>query len=202
MKIDRLLGIVMILLQKDKVTAPYLADKFEVSRRTINRDIENLCMAGIPIVTTQGGSGGISIAEGYKVDKSVLTYEEMQKLVAGLKVLKSIPSEEGNEKLLNKFFMKQDNLLSIRDSIIINLTSHYKSSLTDKISLIKNSIYNNSRITFRYYSKKGDAVRKTLWQYHFENGSQEAVLLALSFYQNDDGFGHALEADSWNPNFS
>lgn len=160
MKIDRLLGIVMILLQKDKVTAPYLAEKFEVSRRTINRDIENLCMAGIPIVTTQGGSGGITIADGYKVDKSVLTYDEMQKLVAGLKILDSIPSEEGSEKLLNKFFMKQDNLLSIRDSIIINLSSHYKSSLADKISLIKNTINNNTRITFRYYSKKGDTVRK------------------------------------------
>ncbi|WP_243456581.1 helix-turn-helix transcriptional regulator [Mobilitalea sibirica] len=52
MKIDRLLGIVMILLQKDKVTAPYLAERFEVSRRTINRDIEDLCMTGIPVVTT------------------------------------------------------------------------------------------------------------------------------------------------------
>lgn len=53
-KIDRLIGIISILLQKEKVTAPYLAEKFEVSRRTINRDVENLCKAGIPIVTEQG----------------------------------------------------------------------------------------------------------------------------------------------------
>ena len=46
MKIDRLIGILSILLQKEKVTAPYLADKFEVSRRTINRDIEDICKAG------------------------------------------------------------------------------------------------------------------------------------------------------------
>ena len=51
MKIDRLIGILSILLQQEKVTAPYLAEKFEVSRRTINRDIEDICKAGIPIVT-------------------------------------------------------------------------------------------------------------------------------------------------------
>lgn len=63
MKIDRLVGIIFMLLQKSKVTAPYLANKFEVSRRTINRDIEVLCKAGIPLITTQGINGGISIAE-------------------------------------------------------------------------------------------------------------------------------------------
>ena len=73
MKVDRLIGILSILLQKDKVTAPYLAEKFEVSRRTINRDIDDLCKAGIPLITTQGANGGISIMEGYKIDNTLLT---------------------------------------------------------------------------------------------------------------------------------
>ena len=59
MKIDRLIGILSILLQKEKVTAPELAERIEVSRRTINRNIENLCKAGIPISTTQGVGGEI-----------------------------------------------------------------------------------------------------------------------------------------------
>lgn len=159
MKIDRLLGIVMILLQKDKVTAPYLAEKFEVSRRTINRDIEDLCMAGIPIVTTQGGGGGIAIADGYRVDKSVLTYDEMQKITAGLRVFDSISTEESTQKLLNKFFIKPDSVLSVRESIIINLASHYKNSLMDKIPLIKEAILSNRVITFLYYSDKGESMR-------------------------------------------
>jgi predicted DNA-binding transcriptional regulator YafY len=159
MKIDRLLGIIMILLQKDKVTAPYLAEKFEVSRRTINRDIEDLCMAGIPVITTQGGKGGISIAVGYRIDKSILTYDEMQNVIAALKGMDSISKEVGTEKLMNKFFVKQDNVVSLRDSIIINLSSHYKSDLTEKIAVIKAAIQNNTRVSFRYYSSKGDSER-------------------------------------------
>ena len=61
MKIERLIGILSILLQKDSVTAPELAEQFEVSRRTIGRDIDDLCSAGIPVVTRQGSNGGISI---------------------------------------------------------------------------------------------------------------------------------------------
>ena len=73
MKTDRLIGILSILLQEEKTTAPELAEKFEVSRRTINRDIEDLCKAGIPIRTAQGTGGGISIMDGYRMDRTILT---------------------------------------------------------------------------------------------------------------------------------
>ena len=66
MKIDRMIGILSILLQEEKTTAPKLAERFEVSKRTINRDIEALCKAGVPIRTSQGAGGGISIMEGYR----------------------------------------------------------------------------------------------------------------------------------------
>ncbi|MCL1821183.1 MAG: HTH domain-containing protein, partial [Oscillospiraceae bacterium] len=95
MKLDRLLGIVTILLQKDRVTALELAEKFEVNRRTIGRDIDALCMAGIPVVTHQGVGGGISIAEGFKLDKTVLTTEELSDIIAALKGIGSV-SERTN----------------------------------------------------------------------------------------------------------
>ncbi len=85
MKIDRMIGILSILLQQEKVTAPYLAEKFEVSRRTINRDIEALCMAGIPLVTESGQNGGVSIMEGYKIDRALFTTQDMQAILAGLR---------------------------------------------------------------------------------------------------------------------
>ena len=79
MKIERLIGILSILLQEDKTTAPELAERFEVSRRTINRDIEDLCKAGIPIRTVQGTGGGISIMDGYRMDRTILTSRDMQR---------------------------------------------------------------------------------------------------------------------------
>lgn len=87
MKLERMIGILSILLQKEKVTAPYLAEKFEVSRRTINRDIEALCMAGIPLVTEQGQNGGVSIMEGYNIDRALLSTSDMQAILAGLRSL-------------------------------------------------------------------------------------------------------------------
>ena len=85
MKMDRLIGILSILLQREQVTAPELAEQFEVSRRTIQRDIEALSRAGIPITTAQGAGGGISIMEEYRVDRTVLTAPEMQAILAGLR---------------------------------------------------------------------------------------------------------------------
>ena len=78
MKIDRLIGILSILLQKETVTALALAEQFEVSRRTISRDIDTLCQAGIPIATRQGINGGISIMDGYRIDRTLLTGSEMK----------------------------------------------------------------------------------------------------------------------------
>ncbi len=73
LKVDRLVGILSILLQRDKMTAPELAELFEVSRRTIARDVNSLNMAGIPIQTTRGVRGGIRITEGYRLGKTALT---------------------------------------------------------------------------------------------------------------------------------
>ena len=73
MKIDRLLSIIVILLNKDIITARELADRFEVSIRTIYRDIETINLAGIPIVSNQGKYRGFSILENYKINHQLLT---------------------------------------------------------------------------------------------------------------------------------
>ena len=90
MKIDRLIGILSILLQEEKTTAPELAERFEVSRRTINRDIEDLCKAGIPIKTAQGTGGGISIMDGYRMDKTKLNSKDMKIILAESRSLDSV----------------------------------------------------------------------------------------------------------------
>lgn len=159
MKIDRLMGILTVLLQKDKVTAPELAERFEVSRRTILRDIDALCQAGIPVVTVQGGSGGISIMDGYKINKSVLTVEELQDLTAALRGLDSVSETSGLERLMMKLAPENDAVLSLSDSIVIDLASHYKDSLSEKIALLKQAIHEKRVISFDYYSAGGESSR-------------------------------------------
>lgn len=159
MKIDRLIGIITILLNQDKVTAPWLAERFEVSRRTIQRDIEDICKAGIPLVTLQGHGGGITIAEGYKIDKSLLTREEMQALLAGLKGMDSVSRTSHASSLLDKLSSKENTKVS-QDAIIIDLASHYQGSLTPKIESIKKAIYEKYIISFEYCYVKGETFRK------------------------------------------
>ncbi|HWR61987.1 MAG TPA: YafY family protein [Clostridia bacterium] len=159
MKIDRLLGIITILLQCNKTTAPELAEKFEVSRRTIHRDIDAICKAGIPIITYQGGDGGIAIAEGYKLDKSILSVEELQSIITGLKSLESVSGTTKIEVLISKLAPKNEAVVSLKDNILIDLSSHYKSSLSEKIGLLKAAISENRLVSFDYYSEKGLSKR-------------------------------------------
>ena len=123
MKIDRLIGILSILLQKEMTTAPELAEHFEVSRRTINRDIEALCAAGIPIRTTQGAGGGISIMNGYRIDRTVLTSRDMQMILAGLRSLHSVSGSRYYGQLMEKLQAGSSELVSGRDSMLIDLSS-------------------------------------------------------------------------------
>lgn len=159
MKIDRLIGIISILLQKEKVTAPYLAEKFEVSRRTINRDVENLCKAGIPIVTEQGKNGGISIAEGYKVDRTLFTSGEIQAILSGLKSLDSVSGSNRYQLLMDKLSCGSNDYVGASGPVVINLSSWYQSSLPPKFELIKDAIERKKKIEFHYYGPGGDNTR-------------------------------------------
>ncbi|MDR0857934.1 MAG: YafY family transcriptional regulator, partial [Oscillospiraceae bacterium] len=159
MKLDRLIGILTVLLQNDKTTAPELARRFEVSRRTILRDLDSLCGAGIPIVTTRGGDGGIAIMSGYKINKNVLTTDELQSLVAGLKGLDTVSQTSHFESLMTKL-APENAVVSLADSIVIDLSSYYKDSLSEKITLLKQAISERRAVTFDYYYDKGEMARE------------------------------------------
>lgn len=159
MKTDRLLGILTVLLQNDKTTAPELARRFEVSRRTINRDMEDLCRAGIPVVATQGCGGGFSIADGYKIDKTLFTKDELQAVLAGLRGMDSVFDGSVLTGLLDKLSGGERHVIA-EDMIIIDLASHYQASLTPKIELIKNAVQTKRILSFRYCYEKGEAERR------------------------------------------
>lgn len=155
MKLYRLIGILTTLQQKKAVTAPYLAEKFEVSRRTINRDIEEICKAGIPIVTTQGAGGGISLMEGFCLDTTIFTKQELAAIFTGLKSLDSVSSTASAQQLAKK--LGCSDTVRVTDHTIIDLSSHYKEDLASKLECIKRAIGESKRISFRYCYPKGEA---------------------------------------------
>lgn len=160
MKVDRLLGIITLLTQNKKVKAKDLAERFEVSLRTIYRDIEDISQAGIPIITYPGGSGGIGIAEGFTLDKSVLTRDELQSIVLGLKSLSSVLPNASVRSLLNKLSPETDRFIIPKDDIVIDLASFYKNSLAPKINILRKAISEKQTVRFEYYSKSGKTVRE------------------------------------------
>ncbi len=159
MKIDRLIGILSVLLQEEMTTAPELAERFEVSRRTINRDIEDLCRAGIPIQTVQGSGGGIRIMNGYRMDRTILTSKDMQMILAGLRSLDSVSGSSYYGQLMEKIQAGSSEFVSGRDSILIDLSSWYKTSLAPKISTIQDAIENRHILDFYYYAPSGESKR-------------------------------------------
>lgn len=159
MKIDRLIGILSLLLQKDTVTAPELARQFEVSRRTINRDIEDLCKAGIPIVTRQGMGGGISIMEDYRIERTLLTGAEMRDILAGLRGLDSVNGTNRYGQLMEKLSAGSSDIMVGSQSVLIDLSSWYKDSLAPKIEGVRGAIDKGRKLQFFYFSPKGEEER-------------------------------------------
>lgn len=159
MKIDRLIGILSVLLQKEMTTAPELAEQFEVSRRTINRDVEALSKAGIPIQTIQGAGGGISIMDGYRMDRTILTSKDMQMILAGLRSLDSVSGSRYYGQLMEKLKTGSSEFISGRDSILIDLSSWYKDSLAPKIEVIQDAIESRRLLAFAYFAPSGESSR-------------------------------------------
>lgn len=142
MKIDRLIGIITTLQQKGRVTAPFLAEKFEVSRRTINRDIEDLCRAGIPIVTAQGSGGGVSLMEGFALDTTVFTRDELAAILTGLSSVDSVSRDGSVKRAAEKL---GGNVVRLSNNMLIDLSSFYKDDLAAKIEAIKAAIDGSRR---------------------------------------------------------
>lgn len=159
MKIDRLIGILSLLLQRDKMTMPELAEHFEVSKRTILRDIDDLSRAGIPICTTQGVGGGVRIMDGYRMDRTVLTSKDLQMILAGLRSLDSVSGSHYYIQLMEKIKAGSSDFVSGGDTILIDLSAWNKESISEKIMLIQTAIEEKRAICFCYYSPKAETTR-------------------------------------------
>ncbi|MBD5502494.1 MAG: YafY family transcriptional regulator [Lachnospiraceae bacterium] len=154
--INRLLSIIYILMNKGTVTAKELAERFEVSVRTIYRDIDALSMAGIPVYTTKGRNGGIHLTEQFVLNKMLVSKKEQQQILAALASLRETGTHE-EEAILNKlgdFFMeKPENWVAID-------LSDWSGRRKDLFNQIKDSILNRHVMQFDYYGQRGEMSQR------------------------------------------
>lgn len=158
-KTDRLIGILTILLQRS-ITARELAEKFEVSTRTVMRDIEVISMAGIPIVSTKGKVGGYSVMKGFVIDRTLLSKKEMDALLTGLRGLDSVSTSPAYRQLMDKLSAEDRGCVDTGSCFVIDLSCWGKETVADKIELIRHAAESRQLISFRYYAPSGESVRK------------------------------------------
>ncbi|ANS74728.1 transcriptional regulator [Paenibacillus yonginensis] len=154
MQISRLFQVIYILLEKGTVTANELAERFEVSVRTIYRDVEALSQAGIPIYTSQGKGGGISLSDRFILNKSLLSDTEQDKILFALQSL-SAAQHPGYDDVLAKLsslFMKNN-----ASWIEVDFSSWgNERKQTEIFGLLKKAILGRKVISFTYYSASGE----------------------------------------------
>lgn len=154
MQINRLFEIIYILLNKKKVTAKELAEHFEVSIRTIYRDVDILASANIPIYASQGKGGGISLLDNYILNKSMLSENEQSEVLFALQSLTALQYPEVDKTLtkLSSLFNK-DKINWIE--VDFSLWGSNK-ACKEQFNTLKNAIVNHKIITFEYFNSLGE----------------------------------------------
>ena len=183
MKTNRLFEIIYLLMSKKSITAKELAEHFEVSQRTILRDIDSLSSAGIPIYTSQGKGGGISIIDGFVLDKTVITDEEQNQILFALQGLSATESIN-IEKILSRlrtFFKKEDT-----DWISVDFSRWgFGEKDNPKFEILKDCIVNKMAISFEYSNTHGETKSRKVYPLKLKFKSKSWYLEAFCASKED-----------------
>ena len=183
MKDNRLFRILYYILEKEKVTANELADKFEISVRTIYRDIDSISSVGVPIFTTQGKGGGIKIDNEFILNKSLFDTNEKEQIIAALQGL-----EKTNEPYKSELITKLSALFKIKNSnwIEIDFTSWgSNNTYQDLFNTLKIAIINKNIISFSYISSKAEKINRRVKPIRLLFKEQDWYLYAFCLLRND-----------------
>lgn len=161
MRFARMIAIVMLLLQRNRVTGKELAEMFEVSLRTIYRDIAAINASGIPITTFSGAGGGIGIMEQYKIDKGIFTVDDISAMLTGLGIIQNTLSgrEIANALAKLKSFISDEQLHEINKKtrqFMFDLSPWIGSDDShDLIQALKSALEEKRTIAFSYFGHRG-----------------------------------------------
>jgi len=183
MQIDRLFYIIYTLLEKKMVTAGELAAHFEVSTRTIYRDIDTLSLAGIPVYTSKGKGGGIGILDGYVLNKSALSHEEQSQILVALQSLGAVSPSQSQEVLgkLSSFWGREEI-----DWIQVDFSRWSENSVEkNNFNLVKNAILNKRLLLMDYYSGNGTHMKRTVEPMKLVFKGQDWYLFSFCIVRED-----------------
>lgn len=171
MKSERLLAITMMLLEQEQISAPQLAERFEVSVRTIYRDIDSLSQAGIPVVAFPGSKGGIRIMENYKIDQRFFTTSDLISLLTSLNSLSRHMNSKQTaytiEKLKSLVPKKLEKEVALKtDQLIIDLSPWIQNGQAGaSIELIQQSLDTQYALSIEYENRAGDYSKRAIEPY-------------------------------------
>ncbi|MBC1497909.1 YafY family transcriptional regulator [Listeria welshimeri] len=187
MKIERLIGIIMLLLQRELVSASEMATMFEVSKRTIFRDIDTLMMANIPIYTIAGTKGGIGIMPTYKVDKKLLTAEDLTAIIASLDGMEQLLSSAETKKTLQKMKNMLDHSSEPpKSSISLDFSNlSMKKELNAKVESLYLAIKKHHLVELSYIDRAGKQTIRRTEPYHLLFRNRSWYLQGYSLERND-----------------
>ena len=191
MKVDRLVSIIMILLDKERIGAQELADMFEVSPRTIYRDIDAINMAGIPVRSTSGVGGGFEIMQKYKIDRKVFSTADLSALLMGLSSLSNmIRGDELVHALAKvKSFIPADRAKDIElkvNQVYIDLSPWMGNrSIQPYLEIIKTALMESKLLSFEYIAHHGNKTARTAEPYQLVLKSSHWYLQGYCHKRND-----------------
>lgn len=191
MKIDRLVSIIMILLNKERIGAQELADMFEVSPRTIYRDIDAINMAGIPIRSTSGVGGGFEIMQNYKIEKNVFSTADLSAILMGLTSLSDMVK---GDELINalakvKSFIPADRAKDIElraNQIRIDLSAWMGNrNIQLYLEIIKTALQEGRLLSFEYVAHHGNKTTRTVEPYQLVLKNSHWYFQGYCYKRND-----------------
>lgn len=182
----------MVLLQRDKISGKELAEKLNVSLRTIYRDIQVIERAGIPIITYTGNNGGISILKNYKISKGLFAKEDIIVLLKGLNLLSSPVLKEGeNLRTLEKiksFLSEQelDEVGSNLNQLTVDLSPWFSTqNINNKTFIIKMALNEQLLLSCEYSRVNNKQYSRLIEPYKLIFKEKEWYLQAFCLSRND-----------------
>ena len=182
---SRLFRILYYLLDKGRATAPELAEKFEVSVRTIYRDVDAMSSAGIPVYVTTGRNGGIQFLDDYVLNKSLFSDSEKVEILSGLQSLSAVQYPEV-DTILKKIGAVFQTRLTDWIDVDFSRWGSVAENENRLFRLLKQAIFENREITFDYYNSSRENGKRNVYPYKLVYKDKAWYLYAFCLLRNEN----------------